>query len=94
VFRWEVRTLKYPHRGGVVVDSSRGAKGGGDDGGRGHEIVGKGVVEVALQFEDVLYSFEFFFISAQHATESVRVVLRDILVSNSANPSHHARMLS
>lgn len=62
---WECRTLKYPHSGREVVDSPRGSQGGGDDGWRGHEVVGEGVVEVALQFEDVLHLLEFFFVSAE-----------------------------
>ena len=42
------RTLEDPDGGGVVVDSPGSPEGGGEDGGRGDEIVGEGVVQVAL----------------------------------------------
>jgi hypothetical protein len=41
-------TLEDPDGGGEVVDSPRGTQGGRDDGGRGDEVVGEGVVQVAL----------------------------------------------
>lgn len=45
------RTFENPDGGSKVVDSSGGLEGSGDDRGRGHEIVGKGVVEVALKYD-------------------------------------------
>ena len=57
------RTLEYPHSSRVVVDSAGGLEGGGDDGGRGDEVVGEGVVQVALQLEDVLDGVEFLLVS-------------------------------
>jgi hypothetical protein len=42
------RTLEYPDGGREVVDAPGGSEGGDDDAGGGHEIVGEGVVEVAL----------------------------------------------
>ena len=42
------RTLENADGGGKVVDPPGGLEGSGDDGGRGDEIVGEGVVEVAL----------------------------------------------
>jgi hypothetical protein len=42
------RTLEDSHGGGEVVDSPGGAQGRDDDGGRGNEIVGKAIVQVAL----------------------------------------------
>lgn len=41
-------TLENSHSRREVVDAARGAKSGGDDGGRGDEIVGEAVVEVPL----------------------------------------------
>lgn len=43
------RTFKDPHGSWVVVDSSRSFQCSGYDGGRGYEIVGKSVVQVALR---------------------------------------------
>ena len=40
--------LEDSHGGGVVVDSSRGLEGGLYNGGGGDEVVGEGVVQVAL----------------------------------------------
>ena len=40
--------LEDAHGGGEVVDAAGGAQGGGDDRGRGDEVVGEGVVEVSL----------------------------------------------
>ena len=42
------RTFENPDSGRVIVDSPRRSQGRGDDGGRGNEIVGESVVEVAL----------------------------------------------
>jgi hypothetical protein len=42
------RTFEDADGGSKVVDSPSGLEGGGDDGGRGDEIVGEGVVQVAL----------------------------------------------
>lgn len=56
-------TFKHPHSSGVIIYASRGPQRGSDDGGGGDEIVGEGVVEVALQLEDVLDLVEFFFVS-------------------------------
>lgn len=47
-FGWEFRTLEDPDSGGEVVDSPRSPEGSGNNGGRGDEIVGEGVVQVAL----------------------------------------------
>jgi hypothetical protein len=44
-----VRTLEDADGGGEVVDSPGGPEGGGHDGGGGDEIVGEGVVQVALR---------------------------------------------
>lgn len=41
-------TFEDPHGGGVVVDASGGLEGCDDDGRRGHQVVGEGVVQVAL----------------------------------------------
>lgn len=41
-------TLKDADGSGVVVDTSCGAKSGREDGGGGDQVVGKGVVQVAL----------------------------------------------
>ena len=40
--------LENSYGGGVIVDPSRGLEGGLDNGRRGDEIVGEGVVQVAL----------------------------------------------
>lgn len=45
---WFSPTFKYSHRCWKVIDPSRSFQRGGDDAGRGDEIVGKGVVQVAL----------------------------------------------
>lgn len=45
----EVLTLEDPHSSGEVVDSPGGLERGGDHGRRRDEIVGEGVVQVALQ---------------------------------------------
>lgn len=45
-----MRTFEDPHRGREVIDSPGGPQRGGDDGGRGHEIVGEGVVQVPLLY--------------------------------------------
>lgn len=58
-------TFEYSHGRGKVIDSSGGSEGGGDDGGRGDKIVGKGIVQVALQLEDVLDLLEFLFVSVE-----------------------------
>lgn len=42
------RTLKDADSSSKVVDPPGGLEGGGNDGGGGDEIVGKGVVQVAL----------------------------------------------
>lgn len=42
------RTLKDADGGGKVVDPSGGLEGSGDDRGGGDEIIGEGVVQVAL----------------------------------------------
>jgi len=42
-------TFEDSHRGREVVDSPGGPQRGGDDGGRGHEVVGEGVVQVPLR---------------------------------------------
>lgn len=42
------RTLEDPDGGGVVVDSPGSPESGGENGGGGNEIVGEGVVQVAL----------------------------------------------
>lgn len=41
-------TLEDAHGGGVVVDAAGGAQRGGDDGRGGDQVVGEGVVQVAL----------------------------------------------
>lgn len=46
---WIRRTLEDADGSGKVVDAAGGLEGGGNDGGRGDEIVGKGVVQVALK---------------------------------------------
>ena len=46
-----VHTLEDADGGGEVVDSPGGLEGGGEDGGGGDEIVGEGVVQVALLSE-------------------------------------------
>lgn len=60
----EGHTLEYSHGGGKVIDPPGGPEGGGDDGGRGDQVVGEGVVEVALQLEDVVDALEFLLVSA------------------------------
>ena len=65
-----MHTLEYSHSRRIVVDSSRGSQGSGDDGGGGDEVVGEGVVEVALQLEDVLHLLEFFLVSASRTCVS------------------------
>ena len=61
--RWAVmgehRTFEYSHRSREVVDSPRRPECSDNDGRGRHEIVGKGVVEVTLQFEDILHLVEF-----------------------------------
>ncbi len=57
------RTFEYSHGGRIVVDSPCCSECRGDDRGRGDEIVGEGVVEVALEFEDVLYLVKLFLVS-------------------------------
>lgn len=44
-----LRTFKDADGSGKVVDSAGGLEGSGDDGGGGDEIVGEGVVQVALR---------------------------------------------
>ena len=51
----EHRTFEYSHRGREVVDSSRCPECSDDDRWGRHKIVGEGVVEIALQLEDVLH---------------------------------------
>jgi hypothetical protein len=46
--RGSSHTLEDADGGREVVDTAGGFQGGGDDLGRGDEIVGEGVVEVAL----------------------------------------------
>jgi hypothetical protein len=41
-------TLKNSNSRGEVIDTPGGADGGGDDRGRGNEIVGEAVVQVSL----------------------------------------------
>ena len=60
------RTFKHPYRSRKIIDSPCRSQGSSDDGGRGDEIVGEGVVEVALELEDILDLLEFFFVSAHH----------------------------
>jgi len=74
------RTLEYPDGGREVVDAPGGSEGSDDNAGRGHEIVGEGVVEVALQLEDVLHALELLLVSAraeetkgQHLSTSINV---------------------
>ena len=62
--RYARRTFEYPHRSRKVVDSPCGSEGSGDDGRRGHEIVGEGVVQIPLQLEDVLDLLELLLVSA------------------------------
>lgn len=52
-------TLEYSDSGREIVHSPRRAQCGRDDGGRGDQIVGKSVVQVTLQLEDVLDLLEF-----------------------------------
>ena len=47
--QFQVRTFENADSSSKVVDSPGGLEGGGDDGGRGDEVVGEGVVEVALE---------------------------------------------
>jgi hypothetical protein len=56
-------TFEYPNGGRVVIDSSRSLQRSSDDGGGRDEIVGEGVVEVALQLENILDLVEFLLIS-------------------------------
>ena len=58
-------TFKHSDRSRVIIHSPRGFQGGCNDGGRGHEIVGEGIVEVALELEDVLDLVELFFVSTK-----------------------------
>lgn len=46
--RLSAHTLEDPHSSGEVVDPPGGAQGGGADGGGGDQIIGEGVVQVAL----------------------------------------------
>jgi len=71
VGRWY--TLKYPHSGREVVNSPRRSQRSGNDGRGRDEIVGKGVVEVALQLEDVLDLVELLLVPADQ-TSSVPLV--------------------
>ena len=50
------RTLEDADGSGEVVDSPGSAESGGEDGGGGDEIVGEGVVQVALWFGKVRVS--------------------------------------
>jgi hypothetical protein len=43
-----VRTLEYPDSRGEVVDTPGGADSGGEDGGRGDQIVCETVVQISL----------------------------------------------
>jgi hypothetical protein len=58
--RW-VFTFKDSDSGGKVVDATSCTKGSNHHCRRGHEIESKGVVEVALQFKDVVYAIELVF---------------------------------
>lgn len=64
-----VFTFEYPHGRREIIHPSRGAQSGDDDGGRGHEIVRKCVVQIALQLENVLDLIELFLISARPRSE-------------------------
>ena len=44
-----VPTVEYPHSGWKVVDPASGSEGCCNYRGRGDEIVGEGVIEIALQ---------------------------------------------
>lgn len=65
VSSWCRPTFEYSHGCGEVVDSSRSSEGGGDDSWRRNEIVGEGIVEIALEFEDILDLIEFFLVSGE-----------------------------
>ena len=56
-------TFKDPDSSRIIVYAARGTESGSNDGGGGHEIVCKGVVEITLQFEYILDAVEFLFIS-------------------------------
>ncbi len=64
-------TLKYPHSSRVVVDSPRSSQGSDNDGRGGDEIVGEGVVQVALELEDILDRVEFFLVSVKYPPANV-----------------------
>jgi len=49
-----LETLENTDGGGEVVHPAGGLQGSDDDAGRGDKIVGEGVVEVALELEDIL----------------------------------------
>jgi hypothetical protein len=65
------RTLEYPDGGREVVDAPGGSEGGDDDAGGGHEIVGEGVVEVALQLEDVLHALKLLLVSVRAGKRNI-----------------------
>lgn len=64
-----VFTFEYPHGRREIIHPSRGAQSGDDDGGRGHEIVRKCVVQIALQLENILDLVELFLISGRPRSE-------------------------
>jgi hypothetical protein len=67
--------LEDPNGGGEVVDSPRGPKGGGHDGGGGDEIVGEGVVQVALELENVLNTVKLLLVAGRKLLEGLLLVL-------------------
>lgn len=52
-------TFEYPDCGWEIIDSSCGSECCGDDGGGRDEIVGEGVVQVALWLENIWSGFDY-----------------------------------
>lgn len=64
------RTLKYSHSGWVVIDPPCRSECRNDDRWGGHEIVCKGIVQVALQLKDILDLLKLLFVPAGKANVS------------------------
>lgn len=87
------RTLEYPDGGREVVDAPGGSEGSDDNAGRGHEIVGEGVVEVTLQLEDVLHALELLLVSARAEETKGQHLSTSINVQSADRPSRKFRKI-
>lgn len=63
VFHLHLDTFEDSDGGGKIIHAAGSAKGSYDDRGGGDEIVGEGVVQVALELENVLDAIEFVLVS-------------------------------